>query len=128
MPIANYPFVDIKGVPKPGLPVILTNPANDFSYGTWALIDTGADNTVIPEFIAKKLYHDPKSLFQEKAQESVGVTPTYEVLKEWGPDHNKHFVVGAYLAAELVAEGEGPSKQEAQEQAAAAALQIKKWE
>lgn len=60
MPIANYPFVDISrtGVPKPGLPVILTNPANGFAFGTWALIDTGADNTVIPEFIAKKLYHD----------------------------------------------------------------------
>lgn len=59
MPIANYPFVDISGTgSKPGLPVILTNPANGFSFDTWALIDTGADNTVIPEFIAKKLYHD----------------------------------------------------------------------
>lgn len=62
MPIVNYPFVDINGTgtPKPALPVVLTNPANGFDYSTWALIDTGADSTVIPEFIAKKLYHDIK--------------------------------------------------------------------
>jgi len=61
MPIVNYPFVDISGTgSKPYLPVILTNPANGFSFATWALIDTGADSTVIPEFIAKKLYHNIK--------------------------------------------------------------------
>src|SRR3989344_1837454 len=72
----------------------------------------------IAEILDKKLYRDAKSLFQEEAQERVGVTPTYDVVKEWGPDHDKHFVVGAYLKNELVAEGEGPSKQDAQQQAA----------
>jgi hypothetical protein len=60
MPIIDYPFVDILGSPKPALPVVLINPDNGFDYFTWAIIDTGADTTVIPEFIAKSLYHDVK--------------------------------------------------------------------
>lgn len=81
----------------------------------------------LAKVVEHKLYQDPKSLFQEEAQERVAVTPTYEVIREWGPDHNKRFVVGIYLAGELVAEGEGPSKQAAQEAAARLALQIKGW-
>ena len=82
----------------------------------------------VSEILEKKLYQDAKSLFQEEAQEKTGITPTYEVLKEWGPDHDKHFVVGVYLEKDLVAEGEGASKQEAQQQAAEAALKLKGWE
>jgi len=79
------------------------------------------------EVLDKKLYKDPKSLFQEEAQERVSVTPTYEVRREWGPDHDRHFVIGAFLKDELIAEGEGPSKQIAQEEAARNALQAKGW-
>ncbi len=82
----------------------------------------------INEIVEKKLYRDAKSFFQEEAQDRVGITPTYEVIKEWGPDHDKHFVVGVYLKQELVAEGEGPSKQAAQQQAAESALKTKGWE
>lgn len=81
----------------------------------------------MPEVLDKKLYKDPKSLFQEEAQERVGVTPTYEVLREWGPDHDRHFVIGVFLGDELIAEGEGPSKQTAQEEAAEAGLKEKGW-
>ncbi len=81
----------------------------------------------LPDVLEKKLYKDPKSLFQEEAQERVGVTPTYEVVREWGPDHDKHFVVGVFLGRELVAEGEGASKQQAQEEAARAGLHAKGW-
>lgn len=81
----------------------------------------------IDEIVEKRLYRDPKSLFQEEAQERVGITPTYEVVREWGPDHDKHFIVGVYLEKEFVAEGEGPSKQQAQEEAARLALQKKEW-
>ena len=77
--------------------------------------------------LEEKLYQDPKSEFQEKAQEKTGITPNYEVLTERGPDHNKHFVIGAYLEKELVAEGEGSSKQAAQRAAAKKALEVKKW-
>ena len=81
----------------------------------------------MPEVLDKKLYKDPKSLFQEEAQERVGVTPTYEVRREWGPDHDRHFVIGAFLKEELIAEGEGPYKQIAQEEAARNALHMKGW-
>ncbi len=79
------------------------------------------------EVISKKLFRDPKSLFQERAQEVEGVTPTYEVMKEWGPDHNKHFIIGVFLGKKLIAEGEGPSKQEAQINAAAEGLRVRGW-
>ena len=79
------------------------------------------------EMLEKKLYKDPKSLFQEEAQERVSVTPVYEVMREWGPDHDKHFVVGVYLGKDMVAEGEGPSKQSAQEEAARNGLAAKSW-
>lgn len=77
--------------------------------------------------VENRLYKDPKSLFQEESQERVGITPTYEVTREWGPDHDKHFVIGVFLGSELVAEGEGPSKQAAQEEAARMGLQKKGW-
>lgn len=82
----------------------------------------------IDSVLERRLYKDPKSLFQEEAQERVGITPSYEVLREWGPDHDKHFVVGVYLGKELVAEGEGPSKQIGQEEAARNGLTEKGWE
>ena len=55
------------------------------------------------------------------------ITPSYKVLEEWGPDHAKHFVVGVFLGDEMIAKGEGSSKQEAEEEAAKRALKIKGW-
>jgi len=81
----------------------------------------------LPEILDKKLYIDPKSRFQELSQEKVGATPVYKVLKEYGPDHEKHFEVGAFLNNDLIAKGEGSSKQEAQEQAALNGIEAKKW-
>lgn len=81
----------------------------------------------LQEILDKKLYLDPKSYFQEKAQENSKVTPSYRVMKEWGPDHDKHFIVGVFLADELVAEGDGNSKQEAQREAARKGLEVKGW-
>jgi len=81
----------------------------------------------LPEIIKEGSYKDSKSKFQEIAQDKVSITPTYKVVKEWGPDHEKKFIVGVFLSEELVAEGEGSSKQEAEEAAAEQALQIKEW-
>jgi len=83
--------------------------------------------TELPEILEKKLYMDPKSRFQEVAQEKVGVTPSYRVLSESGPDHDKKFIIGVYLNDELVAEGEGLSKQEAQRNAAQNGLEVRGW-
>lgn len=81
----------------------------------------------LSEIIKKGLFRDAKSCFQEEAQEKVNITPIYKVLKEWGPDHAKHFIVGVFLEKELVAQGEGSSKQEAEERAAQNALEEKNW-
>lgn len=77
--------------------------------------------------IEKHLYRDAKSLFQEMAQDKAGITPTYEVLEQWGPDHAKNFKVGVFLEKELAGQGQGPSKQEAQQKAAEDALSKKGW-
>ncbi|MEK7068451.1 MAG: ribonuclease III [Patescibacteria group bacterium] len=95
----------------------------------------GAAERFIKERLARKLdgilqrrlWQDPKSALQEKAQEIEGVTPSYAVLKEEGPDHDKHFTVGVYLREALLAEGVGRSKQEAEAAAAKAALDKKGW-
>lgn len=79
------------------------------------------------DVLNNKLYQDPKSKFQEHAQEIVGTTPTYKVMKEWGPDHDKHFVIAVYLGDEKIAEGEGTSKQSAQMKAAENGLKEKGW-
>lgn len=76
----------------------------------------------LTNIIDKKLYKDFKSGFQEVSQEKVGVTPVYKVLEETGPDHNRSFKVGVFLNEELVGEGEGKSKQIAEQEAAKAAL------
>jgi len=83
--------------------------------------------TKLPEVLELGLWMDSKSRFQEAAQEIVGLTPTYRVMKEEGPDHAKEFVVGIYLDKEKVAEGKGTSKQEAQTSAAEEGLKVKKW-
>lgn len=79
----------------------------------------------LPEIIDKKLHIDPKSNIQELAQEEKGITPTYEVLSEQGPDHAKSFKIGIFLGEEKIGEGKGSSKQNAQTAAAEDALN--KW-
>lgn len=81
----------------------------------------------LPRIFSEQLYLDPKSRFQEEAQDRVGITPVYKVLEESGPDHAKLFVVGIYLGSEQVATGRGSSKQEAQLAAAGKALKKKAW-
>ena len=81
----------------------------------------------LDEIVKKKLWRDPKSLVQEKAQEYVHVTPSYKVTAESGPDHDKRFIVGIYFGNDLIAEGRGKSKQEAETKAAEAALHAKDW-
>jgi len=81
----------------------------------------------LDEILRSQSYLDPKSKFQEEAQEKKGVTPHYDILNEEGPDHAKLFTVGLYLGTELVSSGEGSSKQEAQVDAAAKGLKKMGW-
>lgn len=79
------------------------------------------------DLVKRGAWKDAKSLLQEKTQEKIGVTPAYKVLEEIGPDHDKRFVIGVYFGVDLIAQGEGKSKQEAEQQAAERALQEKGW-
>ncbi len=79
------------------------------------------------DLLAQGKDRDPKSVFQECAQEKVGVTPTYTVLREVGPDHDRVFTIAAFIGEEEVAQGTGSSKQRAEQDAAERALKKKKW-
>lgn len=79
------------------------------------------------EVVAKKLWQDPKSRFQEMAQEKHGATPVYEMVSQTGPDHDKKFVSGVSVNGVRIAVGEGKSKQEAEVAAAEKALTVKGW-
>lgn len=81
----------------------------------------------LPEIIKSGSHKDAKSRFQEQAQEIESITPLYKVLREWGPDHVKNFVIGVFLDNEQVAEGQGSSKQEAELEAAKNALVARNW-
>lgn len=80
----------------------------------------------LDQIIKEGEYIDAKTYLQEKWQEDRGVTPTYEVLEEKGPDHHKKFKIGVYLDQKMIGTGRGASKQKAQQSAAKAALKKEK--
>jgi len=82
---------------------------------------------ITDQIVSEKLWQDAKSFFQEKAQEIMSITPNYKILSETGPDHNKRFTVGLFLGDEQIANGEGHSKQEAEQVAAQKGLEAKGW-
>lgn len=79
--------------------------------------------TALPQILADGSWLDSKSKFQELAQNQFGLTPSYRVMEENGPDHDKIFTVGAYVGDRLFGQGKGSSKQAAQQVAATAALE-----
>ena len=78
----------------------------------------------LEEVMEKGLYKDAKSMLQEKVQAKMKLTPTYKLLEEKGPDHAKVFTMGVFFDAELIAKGDGASKQEAEIEAAKNALHL----
>jgi ribonuclease-3 len=112
--------------------------ANTFEAVTGAIyLDQGYDMAKLfiekhilvfaDQMIAKGNLVDAKSLFQEKAQEKTGTTPSYKLIRDAGPDHDKSFTVGVYIGKDQIAMGEGKSKQEAEQNAAVRALEAKGW-
>ena len=81
----------------------------------------------LENILSNQLFLDPKSKFQEKAQEIHKATPHYKVLNESGPDHDKIFEVGLYLGDKIISKGKGSSKQEAQVDAAGKGIKKKGW-
>ncbi len=83
------------------------------------------DNVIarLDEILKTGTWVDPKSKFQELAQEQYGLTPHYKVLEENGPDHDKVFTIGIYVGDKLFGKGQGSSKQAGQQAAAQTALE-----
>ncbi len=79
------------------------------------------------DVVSKRLWQDAKSKLQELAQDQLSITPKYELVDQSGPDHDKRFVVAAFIGKEKLASGEGRSKQEAEQDAAQKALTAKGW-
>lgn len=107
--------------------------ANAFEAVIGAIyLERGYDDadTFIKKHILSKLdsilesgsWRDPKSHLQEVSQRIDGHTPVYKVLEEVGPDHDKVFTLGVFVGDKLMGKGTGPSKQNAQQEAAKAAL------
>jgi ribonuclease-3 len=82
---------------------------------------------LIDKIIEDKTWIDSKSLFQEKAQEYYGQTPIYKTVKEEGPDHDKRFTVQVSVGTDLIIQGSGHSKQDAEQEAARKALMERGW-
>ena len=72
----------------------------------------------ISDIVTGNVYRDAKSQFQEMAQDKFGVTPVYQVIDSWGPDHEKTFKMGVFIGKENWGTGEGKSKQRAEQVAA----------
>jgi ribonuclease-3 len=79
--------------------------------------------TNLDRILKEKLYKDPKSELQEKVQSMGFLTPSYEVIDQNGPDHDKTFTVSVTVGDKVIGKGSGKSKQQAQQAAAEAALQ-----
>ncbi len=83
--------------------------------------------TNVDEIVKNKSWQDAKSRLQEEAQERVSITPSYTLIKQEGPDHNKVFTVAVLFDGVEIAQGSGKSKQEAEQVAAKSALEAKNW-
>lgn len=79
--------------------------------------------TELDDIVRNKAYIDYKSLLQEIIQSQTRISPTYHVTRSEGPDHAKTFWVEAKAGERLLGSGMGKSKQEAEQHAAANALE-----
>jgi ribonuclease-3 len=76
----------------------------------------------LPEIIKQKAYKDDKTKLQEYVQKYLKETPKYKIISTSGKDHDRVFICGVFITNDLVATGEGRSKQDAEVVSAKAAL------
>ncbi|MBI4836471.1 MAG: ribonuclease III [Candidatus Abawacabacteria bacterium] len=81
----------------------------------------------LQEIVEQKRHIDAKSLFQEKSQAILSITPQYKLQSESGPAHDRLFVMAVYHGDDMIATGQGQSKQQAEQAAARNALAAKQW-
>lgn len=63
-----------------------------------------------------------KSRFQEWSLANTGMNPTYVIVSESGPDHEKYFVAEVQISGRSYGQGSGRKKQDAEKDAARNAL------
>lgn len=78
----------------------------------------------IDEVVKEENYKDHKSRLQEIVQEKKKISPEYKLIKAVGPDHAKEFEIAVFVDSKQLGKGSGRSKQEAEQNAAGAALEI----
>lgn len=77
--------------------------------------------------VQKRLFKDNKSLFQELAQARDGITPSYRLVSQEGPSHDREFTVEVILGTQVAGKGHGRNKQTAEQEAAYNALLSRGW-
>ena len=77
--------------------------------------------------VDKRLFKDNKSRFQELAQAHEGITPSYRLVSQEGPSHNREFTVEVLLGEQVAGRGQGRNKQSAEQEAARGALISRGW-
>ena len=85
----------------------------------WEMIDRVLGQRIAT--VELKNFYDFKTRLQEKSQAWLKATPTYRVVQELGPDHDKRFVVAVTIGEDEWARAVGKSKKEAEQMAAAEA-------
>lgn len=72
--------------------------------------------------------HDYKTALQEIIQKNREEKIEYVLVDEFGPDHNKSFVVEVHLNSNVIGKGQGKSKKQAEQYAAKEALGLMGYE
>lgn len=113
----------------------LSNLEDGFEALTGAIfLDGGYDavSKFVTRYISEEVniidnYHrlsDPKTMLQEKVQETPGEILEYEIIDESGPDHDKVFTCVAKINSNVFGTGVGRSKKKAEAEAARKALEV----
>ena len=95
----------------------------DGGFDAAGKVISGLFGPLVEAMPSRNEIEDYKSRFQERVQAELGITPHYEVMDEWGEEHEKTFRVAVFLGSLIAGLGTGRSKKEAAQAAAQAALQ-----
>jgi ribonuclease-3 len=69
-----------------------------------------------------RIEKDYKTLLQEYYQKTYKLAPRYDIIREWGPDHNRNFEAACIVSGKTLATGVGKNKKEAEQIAAQEAV------
>jgi ribonuclease-3 len=101
-----------------------------FLDGGAEVVKRFAESFLWPNFNSEASFSamsDAKTALQEVVQRERGAELTYRLLREEGPDHAKTFYVEVLRSGQVLAEGSGRSKKEAEQDAAGKALAVMPW-